>query len=107
MEIATALKREIRVIPVLVDGASMPSSSDLPEDLKPLVRRIALRITDTGFDNDCRRLLTAIRQGLEQAAAEQHQREEKERLERKSQSVPRGRVTARDVFISCCLWMRL
>jgi hypothetical protein len=38
MEIATALKRDIRVIPVLVDGAVMPPSTELPDDLKPLVR---------------------------------------------------------------------
>jgi hypothetical protein len=32
LEIATALKRNIRVIPVLVDGASMPPPRDLPDD---------------------------------------------------------------------------
>ena len=36
MEIATALSRNIRVIPVLMDGALMPQSTDLPDDLKPL-----------------------------------------------------------------------
>ena len=76
-EIATALKRDIRVIPVLVDGALMPRSSELPDDLKPLVRRNALRVSDTGFDDDCRRLVAAI----EQVLAERRQREEKERLE--------------------------
>ncbi len=76
-EIATALKRDIRVIPVLVDGALMPRSSELPDDLKPLVRRNALRVSDTGFDDDCRRLVVAI----EQVLAERRQREEKERLE--------------------------
>ncbi|MBV8642212.1 MAG: toll/interleukin-1 receptor domain-containing protein, partial [Verrucomicrobia bacterium] len=64
-EIATALKRDIRVIPVLVDRASMPRSTDLPDDLKPLVRRNALEITDTGFDDDCRRLGVAIEEVLE------------------------------------------
>jgi hypothetical protein len=33
LEIATALKRGIRVIPVLVEGASMPRPPDLPDDL--------------------------------------------------------------------------
>jgi tetratricopeptide (TPR) repeat protein len=80
-EIATALKRDIRVIPVLVDGASMPRSIDLPDDLKPLVRRNALRISDAGFDDDCRRLTAAIEQVLEKTAAEQRERQEKERLE--------------------------
>src|SRR6266481_170049 len=80
-EIATALKRDIRVIPVLVDGASMPRSTDLPDDLKPLVRRNALRVSDTGFDDDCRRLAAAVEQVLEKTTAEQREREEKERLE--------------------------
>src|ERR1700746_2449154 len=39
IEIAAALARDIRVIPVLVDGARMPKVSDLPKSLKPLVRR--------------------------------------------------------------------
>jgi tetratricopeptide (TPR) repeat protein len=80
-EIAAALKRDIRVIPVLVDGASMPRSTDLPDDLKPLVRRNALRVSDAGFDDDCRRLAAAIEQVLEKTTAEQREREEKERLE--------------------------
>src|SRR5215469_4681140 len=36
IEIAAALSRDIRVIPVLVDGALMPKARDLPEPLKPL-----------------------------------------------------------------------
>src|SRR5271157_1479492 len=64
MEIGAALKRKIRVIPVLVDSALMPQSTDLPEDLKPLVRRNALLITDTSFDGDCQRLATAREQPL-------------------------------------------
>ena len=74
MEIGAALKREIRVIPVLVDGALMPRSTDLPEDLKPLVRHNALLITDTSFDGDCQRLAAAIRQVLEEAAAKEQER---------------------------------
>ena len=89
MEIGTALKRRICVIPVLVDGALMPAPNDLPDDLKLLVRRNALRITDTSFDGDCQRLAAAIKLVLGKAAAEeqerlepeQRQREEKERLE--------------------------
>jgi hypothetical protein len=81
MEIATALKRAIRVIPVLVDGALMPRSIDLPDDLKSLVRRNSLRIGDISFDDDCRRLTAAIEEVLEKNAAEQRDREEKERLD--------------------------
>jgi tetratricopeptide (TPR) repeat protein len=75
MEIGTALKREIRVIPVLVDGALMPRSADLPDDLKSLVRRNALRISDTSFDGDCQRLVATIRQVLEKATTEQQEPE--------------------------------
>ncbi len=36
LEIATALERGIRVIPVLVQGAQMPRATDLPDDLRGL-----------------------------------------------------------------------
>jgi TIR domain len=88
MEIANALSRDIRVIPVLVDGALMPRPTELPDDLKPLVRRNALRISDTSFDGDCQRLVAAIKQVLEterlqkeRLEAQRHELEEKERLE--------------------------
>lgn len=51
-EIAAALKRDIRVIPVLVDGATMPSEDQLPHELKPFARRHALRITHERFDQE-------------------------------------------------------
>jgi formylglycine-generating enzyme required for sulfatase activity len=78
MEIATALKREIRVIPVLVDGALVPRSTELPDDIKPLVRRNALRITDTSFDGDCQRLVAAIEQVLEKTTAERRDGDEQQ-----------------------------
>jgi hypothetical protein len=86
MEIGTALRRDIRVIPVLVDGALMPWSTDLPEDLRSLVRRNALSITDISFEGDCQRLVAAIKVDLQKAAAKEQQRleaeqGEKERLE--------------------------
>ncbi len=93
-EIATALRRHIRVIPVLVDGASMPQSADLPDDLKPLVRRNALLVGDTHFDDDCRRLMAAIEQVLDKAAAERRESEEKERLEHEPQSPPLSLVAS-------------
>src|SRR5262245_56570278 len=36
-EIVTALNRKVRVIPVLLNGARLPSEQDLPADLKRLV----------------------------------------------------------------------
>jgi hypothetical protein len=60
LEIATALKRRIQVIPVLVDGASMPQSSDLPENLNALVRRSALEVSNSRFKADAERLMGAL-----------------------------------------------
>jgi uncharacterized protein YgiM (DUF1202 family) len=81
LEIATALKRNIRVIPVLVDGATMPRPSDLPGDLKSLVRRNAVEVSHTRFSADSERLIAALERVFEKTAAEQREREEKERLE--------------------------
>jgi TIR domain len=81
LEIATALKRNIRVIPVLVDGALVPRSTELPDDLKPLVRRNALEVSHERFRFDSGRLTDAIKRAFEQPEAEQRQREQKERLE--------------------------
>jgi hypothetical protein len=79
-EIGTALQRQIRVIPILVGSALMPRSTDLLEDLKPLVSLNVLRLTSDSFEGDLQRLAAAIRQVLEKAADEQRQRGEKERL---------------------------
>jgi hypothetical protein len=68
-ELVTALKRNIRVIPVLVEGASMPSSGDLPEELKPMTRRNAIELSHTRFDADADRIAGAIERALEQAKA--------------------------------------
>jgi hypothetical protein len=48
-EIEAALKRNIPVVPVLVDGATMPGPSNLPDSLKPFTFRHAAAI-DTGVD---------------------------------------------------------
>ncbi|HEY5742123.1 MAG TPA: TIR domain-containing protein [Terrimicrobiaceae bacterium] len=65
LEIATALKLGVRVIPVLVEGALMPQARDLPDDLKPLVRRNALEVSHGRFKSDCARLVSALERVLE------------------------------------------
>ena len=86
LEIATALKRNIRVIPVLVDGALMPRSGEIPDDLKPLARRNALEVSRDRFPFDSGRLTDTIKRFFEKTEAEQREREEKERLENRNQS---------------------
>jgi hypothetical protein len=66
LEIATALSRNIRVIPILVGGATMPQEADLPDDLKPLSRRNAIQINDETFHNDVDRLIAAIENSIDQ-----------------------------------------
>jgi hypothetical protein len=83
LEIGTALRRNIRVIPVLVEGALMPRSTELPDDLKLLARRNAFEISHNRFRTDSERLVGAIRQALEEAKSGQRGREKKELLESK------------------------
>lgn len=51
-EVAAVLARDILVIPVLIDGAPMPKAADLPDPLKPLVKRNALRLSHDRFEAD-------------------------------------------------------
>lgn len=60
LEIEAALDRGVRVIPILVDGASMPYREDLPGSLAGLARRNALFIRHENFRSDAGRLVTAI-----------------------------------------------
>ena len=64
IEIAAALERDIRVIPVLVDGAPMPRSTELPDNLKPLARRNALQVDHHSFNADARRLISQLELAL-------------------------------------------
>jgi hypothetical protein len=58
LEIEAALERGVRIIPVLVDGASMPSGAELPTSLEKLTRRQALVLSPDRFDTS--RLLKAL-----------------------------------------------
>jgi len=60
LEIGAALARDVRVIPILVEGAHMPRQEDLPESLAGLARRNALLIRHESFRSDAGRLVTAI-----------------------------------------------
>jgi hypothetical protein len=60
LEIATALRRDVRVVPVLVEGATMPAADQLPDDLKPLARRQAHEISDRRWDFDVEQLFAVL-----------------------------------------------
>ena len=59
-EITAALHRGVPVIPVLVDDAIMPSTSELPTDLAPLANRQAVALRYSSFSADLTRLMAGI-----------------------------------------------
>ena len=59
-EVASALARNIRVIPVLVEGARMPQVDELPPALAGLTRRNAIEISDTRWDYDVEQLIKVL-----------------------------------------------
>jgi hypothetical protein len=65
LEIETAIQRRIAIIPVLVDGASMPSRAQLPATMHEFAYRHAAKV-DTGrdFPGHMNALIEGIRQAL-------------------------------------------
>jgi TIR domain len=60
LEIKAALERNVRIIPILVDGAKMPRADDLPAGLVGLERRQALELSPSRFEYDTSRLLNVL-----------------------------------------------
>jgi len=61
IEISKSLARNIRVVPILVGGAALPSAAELPEDLVPLARRQAVQLRDTTWRDDVDGLIRRLR----------------------------------------------
>jgi hypothetical protein len=61
-EIARALARDIRVVPVLVADAALPAAADLPDDLRGLAARHAVSLTDAAWNAQVAELLEALAQ---------------------------------------------
>ena len=60
LEIATALQRGVRVIPVLLEQAQMPAEAELPDDLKPLARRQAISLSDARWQSDVDHVMATL-----------------------------------------------
>jgi TIR domain len=60
VEIETGLRRNIRIIPVLTDGATMPGMAELPDGLKPLHSRQAITLNHSSFQRDAEHLSIAL-----------------------------------------------
>ncbi len=61
MELASALTRQVMVVPVLVRSARMPHADELPEDLKDLAYRNAVELTHVRWKSDIQVLVRALR----------------------------------------------
>lgn len=63
LEVESALAaKHLRVIPVLVEGATMPTSDELPESIQRLARLNAFEMSDQRWSTDIERLTEQLRQ---------------------------------------------
>jgi hypothetical protein len=63
-EIATAIRRKVPVIPILVDGARLPGSKELPDAIAPLSSYNGLTISNDHFEDGFARLVGTLRKRL-------------------------------------------
>jgi len=65
LEVAGGLKRQgLRLIPVLVGGATMPGPAELPDDIRELARRNAFELSDTRWKEDVARLIGELERAV-------------------------------------------
>lgn len=62
LELEAALKRNLRIVPVLIEGAAMPSADELPQSLRDVSYRNAVAVRpDPDFKTDMARLIVTLR----------------------------------------------
>jgi hypothetical protein len=60
-------RRDIPVIPILLDGARIPKADQLPEELKELASRNGMDIRHASFHDDMNRLIRGLKGQVDQA----------------------------------------
>ena len=70
IEIGTALKRGIPVIPILLEGTRIPKADQLPDDLKELPLRNGLNVRHVSFLDDLERLIRGLKREAKRRAEE-------------------------------------
>ena len=100
LELAAALRMKTRIIPVLVDGADMPTAEGLPKDLKTLARQQAQELSDKRWSYDIGQLVKCL------AGSSEEEDSYTELEERSSGSLqPRSYLaTATMIFLIGALW---
>jgi hypothetical protein len=100
IEITSALNQGKRVIPVLIGDTPMPHQEQLPEALRPLARRNAVRLTHERFRADTQGLVKALEQAL--AEIEEARRRDVPRKKRSSSRPSRTRRSAPKRSAAAC-----
>ena len=59
-EIATAIRRKVPIIPVLLDDAKLPSEMEMPIEMRGLLARQAMPLRFESFDEDAAKIAEAI-----------------------------------------------
>jgi hypothetical protein len=72
-EVSAALTAGIRVVPVLVDGAELPASDQLPDELAGMLRRQAVSVRDVSWHQDVNDLIRRL-EGEEREPLDRHRR---------------------------------
>jgi hypothetical protein len=74
LEIETALKRKVRVVPILIEGVRIPQADQLPDTLAALTRRQALELSPNRFDFDSGRLIRELDEMLQRISGQDTRR---------------------------------
>jgi hypothetical protein len=64
-EIVTALRLNLKLVPLMVSGAAVPERKDLPSEIASITDWQALRVDDDDFDHDANRLIQALENQLD------------------------------------------
>jgi hypothetical protein len=96
IEIESAFTQGKLVIPVLVHEARMPREEELPDPLKPLIQRHAVRLTHERFHADMQGLIKWLQKALDDADALRRAQAEAARRADKKEKRRRAREAARE-----------
>jgi hypothetical protein len=77
LEIEAALKRDIVVTPILVQGAHMPAPEQLPEEIRGLANRQSFELSHNRWESDVREMIRRL--GLEPPQTQGQAEEKKKR----------------------------
>ena len=89
IELASALRGTIPVVPVLVRGSRMPRADELPDDLKELAYRNAVELTHARWKSDIPLLIRALRPYMGVPVAERRETSAKVQSPPVAQAPPR------------------